>query len=363
MSFSFNFALGGAAPTPAAAVTSPAAAHPKREGERFVCAAPEAVTAFSPAPVGDLSFEIVATTAADFLARTGAIRSVLSTSDVQTGVYEGGFKLWECAVDLVQFVETQLRQGGAMPADVLELGCGHGLPGIHALQRGAERVVFSDYNKEVLELTTCPNLLRNVGEEKYRRAEFYAGAWSSVSRYMQDVERLSPEQMQFDLILTAETIYTEAVAVELYQVGDEVAGGLSRSHWTNCCAVNVVGDQAASTPRPERPCTGGRQKVLLRHERQRSALCRPRAGGRGVQGRDRVGRARLPLQHPRDRATHLPGELKVRFLEVLAGKIPPMRTNGSFRRGQLSLAMQRTSTRIEPLTRQTSAPDVVSLPT
>ncbi|KAF4322043.1 hypothetical protein BBO99_00001921 [Phytophthora kernoviae] len=141
--------------------------------------------------------------------------------DVQTGVYEGGFKLWECAVDLVKFVETQLRQqpNAKMPAAVLELGCGHGLPGIHALQRGAERVVFMDYNKEVLELTTCPNVLYNVhGDEKlYAKASFYAGAWTSVTQYMEEVEQQPPEQMQFDLILTAETIYTEPVAIELYQ--------------------------------------------------------------------------------------------------------------------------------------------------
>eukprot|EP00644_Phytophthora_capsici_P001352 jgi/Phyca11/104914/e_gw1.10.63.1 len=166
-----------------------------------------------------MAFAIVNTTDASFLARTGDISSILTTSDVETGVYEGGFKLWECAVDLVKFVEDQLCQGKAlMPASVLELGCGHGLPGIHAMQRGAQRVVFSDYNKEVLELTTCPNVLRNVkDEEMYSKAEFYAGAWSSMSQYMKEVELLSEEQMQFDLILTAETIYTEAVAVELYQ--------------------------------------------------------------------------------------------------------------------------------------------------
>ncbi|OWZ16922.1 hypothetical protein PHMEG_0009211 [Phytophthora megakarya] len=187
-----------------------------RKGERFVWSPSSDTAAFSAVQVGDLPFEIVNTTDACFLRRTGAISSILTTSDVQTGVYEGGFKLWECAVDLVTFVEAQLRQGVAMPTSVLELGCGHGLPGIHALLRGAKRVVFSDYNKEVLELTTCPNVLRNV-QQSYDRAEFYAGAWSSMSTFMEEVEHRTDEQMQFDLILTAETIYTEAVAVELYQ--------------------------------------------------------------------------------------------------------------------------------------------------
>ncbi|RLN46176.1 hypothetical protein BBJ29_007648 [Phytophthora kernoviae] len=223
--FSFNFDLegdGGATPASTATKMNDSGDNtPMRPGERFVYTPSPTSAAFSGVQVGDMAFEIVNTTDSGFLARTGAISSILTTSDVQTGVYEGGFKLWECAVDLVKFVETQLRQqpNAKMPAAVLELGCGHGLPGIHALQRGAERVVFMDYNKEVLELTTCPNVLRNVhGDENlYAKASFYAGAWTSVTQYMEKVEQQPPEQMQFDLVLTAETIYTEPVAIELYQ--------------------------------------------------------------------------------------------------------------------------------------------------
>lgn len=77
-----------------------------------------------------------------------------------------------------------------------------------------------DYNKEVLELTTCPNVLRNVMNDAsaFARASFYAGAWASVSTFMEHAEAQSPEQMQYDLILTAETIYTEAVTIELNEV-------------------------------------------------------------------------------------------------------------------------------------------------
>ncbi|KAF4028551.1 Lysine methyltransferase [Phytophthora infestans] len=217
MSFSFNFAFDSvsAAPTATAPPSTLDVSTPMRNGEKFVWS--PSSSAFSTVQVGDMTFEIVNTTDADFQTRTGAISSILTTSDVETGVYEGGFKLWECAVDLVKFVETQLRQGKlTMPPSVLELGCGHGLPGIHALQRGADRVVFSDYNKEVLELTTCPNVHQNA-QELYNKAEFYAGAWTGMSQYMKDVEHQTEDQMQFDLILTAETIYTEKVAVELFQ--------------------------------------------------------------------------------------------------------------------------------------------------
>ena len=45
---------------------------------------------------------------------------------------------------------------------VIELGCGHGLPGIAAAYRGAASVVFADYNPEVLETLTAPNVLANT---------------------------------------------------------------------------------------------------------------------------------------------------------------------------------------------------------
>lgn len=32
------------------------------------------------------------------------IAEVLQTGDLLSGVYEGGFKLWECAIDLVEFI-------------------------------------------------------------------------------------------------------------------------------------------------------------------------------------------------------------------------------------------------------------------
>lgn len=62
----------------------------------------------------------------------------------------GGFKLWECAVDLAKFLCQQwdiqegirgLSSSQATQLEsvrVLELGCGHGVPGILAALVGAE---------------------------------------------------------------------------------------------------------------------------------------------------------------------------------------------------------------------------------
>lgn len=139
--FFFNFSLGDAAAggDSAPAVDTPASASPQpmRAGERFLWAAPSSPDrpdAFSAVEIPPLRFEIVNTADAGFLTKTGAISSILTTSDVQTGVYEGGFKLWECAVDLVGYMR---ESSSPMPAKVMELGCGHGLPGIYALQQGA----------------------------------------------------------------------------------------------------------------------------------------------------------------------------------------------------------------------------------
>lgn len=81
-------------------------------------------------------------------------------------------------------------------------------------------VTFMDYNKEVLELTTCPNVFRNLHGDAslLAKTSFYAGAWASVSEFMQSEEKQPLDQTQYDLILTAETIYTEAVTVELNEV-------------------------------------------------------------------------------------------------------------------------------------------------
>ena len=72
------------------------------------------------------------------------------------------------------------------PIRVLELGCGHGYPGIYALQEAnVDFCVFSDYNESVLRSVTWPTVLLNcVGQGKSQpnvdlrfRAHYYAGDW------------------------------------------------------------------------------------------------------------------------------------------------------------------------------------------
>lgn len=68
--------------------------------------------------------------------------------DIIPGVYEGGFKLWECTIDMVNYlVRENVDFDGK---NVLDLGCGHGLLGMGALKKGAKSCTFQDYNQDVI---------------------------------------------------------------------------------------------------------------------------------------------------------------------------------------------------------------------
>ena len=71
--------------------------------------------------------------------------AVSQFTDVKSGVYEGGLKLWECAIDLLSVLSKETVENTV----VFEAGCGQGVPGIVALLLGAKSVTFQDYNLEV----------------------------------------------------------------------------------------------------------------------------------------------------------------------------------------------------------------------
>jgi predicted nicotinamide N-methyase len=135
----------------------------------------------------------------------GRRRQLLAESDLVKGTYEGGFKLWEGALDLCAYLVEE-QEGGcsllarlaaqAAEADddgpcyrphprrrrprVLELGCGHGLPGLLCLLAGAD-VDFQDYNAEVLEQLTRPNVEANLASTEVLAGVRRAAAKAGVS--------------------------------------------------------------------------------------------------------------------------------------------------------------------------------------
>lgn len=140
----------------------------------------------------------------------GVMANVPEGVDLVPGVYEGGLKVWESSVDLVR----HLRQHSAMRPHhrVLELGCGHGLPGIYALQQGAASVTFSDLNEEVLREVTGPNIVLNSENTATlsARVVLVSGDWEAASQVL----NLHAPAV-YDVIVSAETFYTPLVTEKL----------------------------------------------------------------------------------------------------------------------------------------------------
>ncbi|KAF2707241.1 hypothetical protein K504DRAFT_384673 [Pleomassaria siparia CBS 279.74] len=92
----------------------------------------------------------------------------LLTSDLTKNIYEGGYKTWECSLDLVRYL---LDRGPRKDLDdltrvdhVIEMGCGTALPTLllfqYAILNGLSmHFTVMDYNFDVLRLVTLPNLL------------------------------------------------------------------------------------------------------------------------------------------------------------------------------------------------------------
>ncbi|XP_034242663.1 histidine protein methyltransferase 1 homolog [Thrips palmi] len=160
------------------------------------------------------------------LSTKSAVQSAFETSDGDSSIklaeqlhsdlipakYEGGLKIWECTDDLLGWLIAAGPNVCLSNKNVLDLGCGTGLLGIAALKAGAS-VVFQDYNKEVLDACTIPNVLLNLTDEESQSlidsqgkssCEFYSGDWSS---FVDKLQEGRTEMLKFDYILTSETIY------------------------------------------------------------------------------------------------------------------------------------------------------------
>lgn len=115
--------------------------------------------------------------------------------------------------------------------EVLDLGCGVGVLGIQSLLEEASSVHFQDYvfscifkskikaqlwflqNAEVLELVTIPNVLLNVSsDEVEKRTKFFSGDWELVEEMLGS----------YDIVLTAETIYSPDNYLKLLKIFDKV---------------------------------------------------------------------------------------------------------------------------------------------
>ncbi|KAE9607962.1 putative protein-histidine N-methyltransferase [Lupinus albus] len=158
----------------------------------------------------------------------------LSNSDLVPGKYEGGLKLWEGSLDLIKALLSDIKSdfisfGGKR---VLEVGCGHGLPGIFAMLEGASAVHFQDFNAEVLRCLTIPNLNANLPGKSHpsssansticdkTEVRFFAGDWSDIDKLLPHVgtDANHTEGAGYDFILMAETVYSINSLQNLYNL-------------------------------------------------------------------------------------------------------------------------------------------------
>ncbi|KAJ2162249.1 hypothetical protein GGF46_000866 [Coemansia sp. RSA 552] len=118
--------------------------------------------------IDDVQFQLAQQDSMDSSNSTSAVKQAIASdsnaADVIKGEYEGGLKTWECSMDLLGYL---VEHGDTLlPAQqqlqVLELGCGTALPSLHILATAPNtRLCMQDYNRDVLELITIPNVLAN----------------------------------------------------------------------------------------------------------------------------------------------------------------------------------------------------------
>ncbi|KIX01790.1 uncharacterized protein Z518_09517 [Rhinocladiella mackenziei CBS 650.93] len=112
--------------------------------------------------------------------------SGLENGDLTAGFYEGGFKTWECALDLASLLVVPIQDLGICDNcdwEIVELGAGSAVPSLTLLQafliatttakwrqaghgdgndeHGNLNLTLCDYNEDVLRLCTAPNVLLN----------------------------------------------------------------------------------------------------------------------------------------------------------------------------------------------------------
>ncbi|KAE8390708.1 hypothetical protein BDV23DRAFT_193514 [Aspergillus alliaceus] len=118
--------------------------------------------------VFDIRAQLMAEDTADY--ENEELISGLEKGDITPNIYEGGFKTWECSVDLAKLVVNENNSSGANADDrhIIELGAGTGVPSLALFAQllsqpegcpRTTRFTFADYNSAVLRLVTLPNLL------------------------------------------------------------------------------------------------------------------------------------------------------------------------------------------------------------
>ena len=128
----------------------------------------------------------------------------LSTDDITPTFYEGGFKTWECAVDLAKYLTSknfQFEHLRERDVRIVELGAGSALPSLSLLQQWKRsqgstspalpnlHLILADYNQSVLELATIPNLFLTWNSKSISPSGECEITPSVLAEFLQDLWR------------------------------------------------------------------------------------------------------------------------------------------------------------------------------
>ena len=129
--------------------------------------------------------------------------------DLISGKYEGGIKIWECDEDLLEFLPSVYNDEWKNK-NILDMGCGHGLPGIYLLLKGIKEICFQDFNKEVLDQITSNYILQlkfNYNKDFENNVKQVHGDWGDF-KY----------DKKFNIIISGDTLYNNENYEKIYNL-------------------------------------------------------------------------------------------------------------------------------------------------
>ena len=135
--------------------------------------------------------------------------NVPENTDLIKGKYEGGIKIWECDEDLIEFLPS-VYNNEWKNKNILDMGCGHGLPGIYLLLKGIKEICFQDFNKEVLEQITSNyinQLKKNYNLDFSNKINYVDGDWGDF-KY----------NKKFNIIISGDTLYNNENYGKIYEL-------------------------------------------------------------------------------------------------------------------------------------------------
>lgn len=153
----------------------------------------------SPYSFGNIQF-FIATKNTKF----GEVKEVVKYTDVLSGIYEGGFKIWEATFDLISYFHTQVDSSKF--ETVCDVGCGQGLLGLAAGISNPQlsKIYFLDLNQDVLLYSTIPNLSFNFSADFIiNNCELISGDWRATN--FQSL--LCLDMNKPNLVLASEVLY------------------------------------------------------------------------------------------------------------------------------------------------------------